>query len=68
MTTEKKPCDCCGCTSRIGAFRKKPCDCCGCTVISIEKGLSKYGNKVKEVYDERCSLCGNLLYGYSKLI
>ena len=47
-------------------FRKTPCDMCDGIIISIEQGTYTKDNKLYETYDERCSTCGNLLYGYSR--
>lgn len=44
-------------------FRKSRCDACGSDKIAVTRSI--IGKK--EVYDEHCAFCGNLLYGYSRV-
>ncbi len=48
--------------------RTTPCDVCG--GVLIQTSLSSYVDMqgYKEIYEERCFHCENLLYGWSKRI
>lgn len=52
-------------------IRKKPCDGCRSKIldkdlVKIEKKIIRIGKIKNEVYEERCKVCNNLLYGYAK--
>lgn len=48
--------------------RKRPCDVCGGRGIIVEEALTQRGNSVHFSYDERCSQCGNLLFGRTQKV
>jgi len=47
---------------------KKPCPVCGDKqkIRTLKHKKCKKG--IEEIYSERCIHCGNLMYGYSKLL
>lgn len=48
-------------------FRLSPCDVCDDTKIKHEYSLKVFNTgHVEEVYNEVCTNCGNLLYGFSR--
>jgi len=42
------------------------CKNCGCEFMMKAKWEVQWTNHVEEIYEERCPMCQNLLFGYSK--